>query len=96
VFWVTLTAPRNALLDVIHPYPALKKALLRLPGLVRPGPKAYGFVLGLDESGRIVRSLQDPSGRAFAFVTNAVEHEGMLYMGSLSLPYAARVALSPR
>jgi strictosidine synthase len=52
----------NALLDRLHPHPALKKALLRLPGFLRPGPKAYGFVLGLDESGRIVHNLQDPPG----------------------------------
>jgi len=91
VFWITLAAPRNALLDRLHPHPALKKALLRLPGVLRPGPRPYGFVLGLDASGRIVHNLQDPSGRAFAFATNAVEHDGLLYLGSLSLPSAGRL-----
>ena len=91
VFWITLAAPRNALLDRLHPHPWLKKALLRLPGFLRPGPTAYGFVLGVDGSGRIVNNLQDPSGRAFAFVTNAIEHDGMLYLGSLALTSAGRI-----
>jgi sugar lactone lactonase YvrE len=91
VFWVTLAAPRNGLLDRLHPHPALKKALLRLPGFLRPGPRAHGYVLGLDADGRIVHNLQDPSGRAFALATNAIEHEGLLYLGSLTLPYAGRI-----
>jgi sugar lactone lactonase YvrE len=91
VFWITLVSPRNALLDRLHPHPALKKALLRLPGWARPGPTAYGFVLGLDTKGRVVHNLQDPTGRAFAFVTNAVEHRGSLFLGSLSLPSVGRI-----
>ena len=38
VFWITLVSPRNALLDRLHPHPALKKALLRLPGVGAAGP----------------------------------------------------------
>jgi len=90
-FWVALVSPRNPLLDRLHPWPALKKALVRLPSLVRPGPRAYGFVLGLDERGRVVHNLQDPQGRAFAFVTNVVEHEGSLYLGSLELDAVGRI-----
>jgi sugar lactone lactonase YvrE len=82
-FWVALVSPRNALLDRIHPYPRLKRAMLRLPEWLRPGPRAYGFVLGLDERGRVAYNLQDPSGKGGAFVTNVVEHDGHLYLGSL-------------
>jgi sugar lactone lactonase YvrE len=91
-FWVALVSPRNALLDRLHPYPILKSALLRLPDAVRPGPRAYGFVLGLDEQGRVVQSLQDPAGSSYAFVTNVVEHQGSLYLGSLELDAVGRVA----
>jgi len=90
-FWVALVSPRNALLDRIHPYPRLKRALLRLPDAVRPGPRAYGFVLGIEGDGRVVHNLQDPAGQAAAFVTNAVEHEGHLYLGSLERDALARV-----
>jgi sugar lactone lactonase YvrE len=82
-FWVALVGPRSGLLDRIHPYPEIKRGLLRLPGFLRPGPRAYGFILGLDEQGRVVQELQDPAGRRCAFVTNVVEHQGYLYLGSL-------------
>ncbi len=90
-FWVALVSPRNALLDRIHPHPWLKRALLRLPDTVRPGPRAYGFVLGIEGDGRVVHNLQDPAGRAAAFVTNVVEHDGSLYLGSLEREALARV-----
>jgi hypothetical protein len=38
-----------------------------------------------------VHNLQDPAGQAAAFVTNAVEHEGHLYLGSLERDALARV-----
>jgi sugar lactone lactonase YvrE len=95
-FWVSLVAPRDPLLDGSHPHPWMKKALLRLPTLVRPGPKRYGFVLGLDLEGRVVTNLQDPSGSTFALVTNAVEHSGRLYLGTLSDEAIGRLALPAR
>ena len=51
------------------------------------------FAVVAKHGGRVVRTLQDPSGRTFAFVTNAVEHDGALYLGSLTLPYAGRLPL---
>lgn len=91
VFWVALLAPRVPLLDRAHPHPAFKRVLLRLPSWMKPAAKAYGWVLGLDETGQVVRNLQDPTGRGFAFITNVVEHEGWLYFGSLRLPAVGRI-----
>jgi len=82
-FWLTLVSPRSALLDALHPHPALKKALLRLPAAVRPGPKAYGAVVALDGEGRVLRTLQDPDGTKVAFATNAVPDGAWLYLGML-------------
>ena len=95
-FWVSLVAPRDALLDGSHPHPWMKKALLRLPAFLRPGPKRYGFVLGLDLEGHVVHNLQDPSGSTFALVTNAVEHAGRLYLGTLSDEAVGRLNLPAR
>jgi hypothetical protein len=39
-------------------------------------------VLGIDEAGKVVHNLQDPSGRV-AHLTGAREHDGRLFMGSL-------------
>lgn len=90
-YWIALVSPRNPLLDALHPYPALKKALLRLPGAIRPGPRRHGFVLGVDGDGRIVRNLQDPQGSAVALVTNAVPHGSWLYLGMLEGHALARL-----
>ena len=82
-FWLALITPRNRLLDALMPHPFLRKALLRLPGFLQPAPQRYGFVLGLDQEGRVVNNLQDPSGKSFAQISSALEHDGKLYFGSL-------------
>jgi sugar lactone lactonase YvrE len=91
LFWVALVSPRSTLLDRIHPYPLLKRALLRVPEAIRPGPRAYGFVLAFDERGRVVHNFQDPAGEASGFVTNVVEHGQHVYLGSLVRDSIARV-----
>jgi sugar lactone lactonase YvrE len=91
LYWVALISPRNALLDRIHPHPAWKTLMLKLPAFLRPGPKAYGRILAVDPSGRIVHDLQDPTGEAAAFVTNVTPHDGWLYLGSLQNDWIARV-----
>ncbi len=92
LFWLALYAPRDAMLDRLMPYPFLRKMLLRLPEVFTPGPVRYGFVLGLDESGRVVQNLQDPKG-GFAPISSAVQHGGVLYLGSLLEPAVGRVPL---
>lgn len=93
-FWLALVSPRNRLLDALHPHPALKKALLRVPSLLRPGPRRYGFVVAIDGEGRVVRSLHDPGGDRVAFVTNAVPSGDWLYLGMLHGRALARMRLA--
>jgi sugar lactone lactonase YvrE len=93
-FWLALVSPRNRLLDVLHPHPALKKALLRVPSLLRPGPTRHGFVVAIDGEGRVVRSLHDPTGGRVAFVTNAVPTADWLYLGMLHGHALARLRLA--
>ncbi len=84
IFWVTIVSPRDALADtVLFPHPFLRKIIRRLPPALMPAPKNYGFVLGLDSDGKVVYNLQDPTG-TFGQVTNVMEYNGMLLMGSLS------------
>jgi sugar lactone lactonase YvrE len=82
-FWLALVTPRNRLLDAVLPRPFLRKVILRLPAFLQPAPKRYGFVLGLDRTGRIVDNLQDPSGKSFALVSSVIEYGGKLYLGSI-------------
>jgi sugar lactone lactonase YvrE len=93
VFWLALASPRDATLDGLLPSPFMRRVVSRLPPALRPGPTSYGFVLGLDANGRVVHNLQDPTGEGYSNVTNAVEWNGSLYLGSLSENAIGRVTI---
>jgi sugar lactone lactonase YvrE len=90
-YWLAISAPRDRLLDALLPHPFWRKALARLPRFALPRPKRAGLVLALDASGRVVSSLADPTGTRYANVTNVVERDGWLYLGSLVEPAIGRV-----
>jgi sugar lactone lactonase YvrE len=91
LYWLAISAPRDRLLDTLLPHPFLRKILARLPRFALPAPKRQGLVLGLDAGAHIVQNLQDPTGSRFANVTNVVERDGWLYLGSLSERAMGRV-----
>lgn len=82
-FWLALYSVRKPLLDRLHPWPRLKELLAKIPDALRPGPIRSGYVLELDEDGRVLRTLQDPDGQRLFGTTSALEHDGELYVGSL-------------
>ena len=82
-FWLALFTVRNETMDKLHPFPVLKAQLSKLPNALWPKPKPYGFVLELDEQGRIIQSLHEPTGKHLKEITSAQEYEGFLYLGSL-------------
>ena len=92
-FWVCLFTVRNPMIDRLHPHPMLKRLLSKLPGLVWPAPKPYGFVVEIDPGGRYLRSLHDPTGKHIKEITGVVEHEGHLYLGSLHGDRIGKVAV---
>ena len=67
--------------------PILRKGL---PKAFLPKPKPYGFVLGLDIQGGVVHNLHDPTG-TYGMITSVQEHDGSLYLGTLSLDAIGRV-----
>ena len=83
LFWVALYSPRVPVVDSLAAHPFWRKVAWRLPAAVRPKPIRKAFVLALDGDGRIVHDLQDDAPEAYAPVTSALEHDGMLYLGSL-------------
>jgi len=89
-FWLAMYTVRNPAADALAARPFLRKVVWRLPEFVQPGPKPYGFVLGLDESGKVTHNLQDPRG-GFSPVTSVVEVDGTLWLGSLSATSLARM-----
>jgi sugar lactone lactonase YvrE len=92
IFWLALFAPRDAIADLLAPHPFLRKIVGRLPTLFQPAPKRHAFVLGLDESGRVVQNLQDPAPGSFSPITSVRENGGYLYLGSLLRDAIGKVA----
>jgi sugar lactone lactonase YvrE len=60
-FWLALPTPRLAIVDRMLPHPFLRRIVARLPKFLQPAPKRYSFVLGLDQSGRVIENLQNGS-----------------------------------
>jgi len=82
-FWLALPTPRLPIVDRMLPHPFLRKIVARLPKFLQPAPQRYSFVLGLDQSGRVIENLQNGSGDCFAEIANVVEYNNTLYFGSI-------------
>ena len=93
-FWLALVTPRQELFDhTLLPHPFLRKIVVRLPKFLQPAPQRYSFVLGLDQSGRVVQNLQNGSSDCFAQISNVVERNGALYFGSIGEDTIGRLPL---
>jgi sugar lactone lactonase YvrE len=93
-FWLALVTPRQALFDqTLLPHPFLRKVVARLPKFLQPAPQLYSFVLGLNQSGRVVENLQNNSPDCFAEISNVVERNGTLYFGSIGEDTVGRFPL---
>lgn len=93
-FWVALYAPRDAMLDALLPYPFARSMLARLPGLLHPKPPLHAFILGFDLDGRLREQYQYDGDDAYAPITSVREHDGALYLGSLSANAIGRIELA--
>lgn len=81
--WMGLISARSPVLDALAPYPTLRRLIQPLPEALRPKDVPYGHVVALDVDGRVVASLQDPSG-AYPKTTGALETADRLWVTSLS------------
>lgn len=94
-FWVALFSPRLPALDLLAPYPWLRKVVLRLPLWLQPQPKRRAMALAVDEGGRVVEWMEDDSAHPFAPVTSVRERAGFLWLGSLHENALGRIAAPP-
>lgn len=92
-FWVALYGPRSADLDALLPKPFLRKLVFRLPEWLQPSPAQDSLVLGLNPEAQVVANLQYRGEDAYAPITSVREHEGWLYLGSLSADAIGRIRL---
>ncbi len=93
-FWLGLVSPRLPLLDALADWPLLRKIVARLPERFKPAAKHYSHLLRIDSNGRVVESLQDPSG-GYHTITGALRTSGemgnWLYLTSLHERSLARL-----
>ena len=81
-----LVSPRNDLVDSLSDKPFVRKMIMRLPEAVRPKPERYGFIIEIDENGKVLQNLQGPTG-AYALTTGAISaSNGSTYVSSLVEP----------
>ncbi len=88
ILWMAAPSPRQAVVDLIHPRPWLRRVTYRLPESLKPKPLRHAIVLGFDLDGRVVHNLQDSTGTV-AITTAARYHDGRLFIGTLTEPTLA-------
>jgi sugar lactone lactonase YvrE len=85
-FWVGLVSPRNAIMDKLANRPFLRRVIMRLPEAMKPAPTRYGYILRMDAEGRVLETLQDPTGN-YALTTGAITlPDGRIAVTSLTEP----------
>ncbi len=82
-FWLALFTVRNEQAEWLSPRPFAKGVLAKLPKFLWPKPEPYAFAVKLDANGKIVDSLQEPTGQRLFAITSVTERDGNLYLGSL-------------
>ncbi|WP_371879554.1 SMP-30/gluconolactonase/LRE family protein [Nannocystis punicea] len=92
-FWIAMFTVRNAAGDFLAPRPLLKKMVANLPRALWPKPAPYGLAIEIDEDGKVLQSLHDPSGAAVHQVTSVHERDGALYLGHLHRDRISKVPL---
>jgi len=93
VFWIALVSPRSKLMDGLSEHTLMRKMAAGLPKFLRPTPKDYGHIIGINGDGEVVYNMQDPEGN-FPMITGVCETPDYLYLGSLISPNIGRLKWS--
>jgi sugar lactone lactonase YvrE len=86
-YWVALGAKRSKIVDYLHARPTLKRIIAKtipLDAFQKYFVPKVGVVVHLDARGPITRAYWDPTGEVIADVSEASEHDGRLYIGSIA------------
>lgn len=82
-------------LEFVHTSKAAKHLIAssrKLTELVS-GLRTKAMVVNVVADGKIVKKLEDPDGSVMSFVTNALEFEDHLYLGSLHTNFIGKLPL---
>ncbi len=91
IFWVAFPSKRKEIIDNLAGKPFVRKMVMRLPESMQPAPDRFGFIIGIDGEGNVIHNLQDPNPESFSPITSVEEHEGYLYLGSLTFEGFGRI-----
>lgn len=86
--WLAIPALRSKEIDLLAPYPLIRKLLGGLPANMLVPSSDLGFALGLSLDGAVKFNLQSHDGR-YHTVTSVNEYDGLLWLGSLAMPSIA-------
>jgi sugar lactone lactonase YvrE len=92
-YWIALASPRVAIAEKLLPHPVLRRIAAVLPPRLQPQPLPYVMTALVDGDGTLLRALHGPAGR-YVMATGVRQHGDTLWLGSLTEPGIARVALS--
>ncbi|KAF2985502.1 hypothetical protein EK904_008999 [Melospiza melodia maxima] len=98
-YWVAMAAvrpnPGFSWLDFLSEKTWIKRMIFKLLSqeTVTKFVPRYSLVVELSETGSYKRSFHDPTGVTVAYVSEAHEHDGHLYLGSFRSPYIGRLDL---
>ncbi|PVD25747.1 hypothetical protein C0Q70_13407 [Pomacea canaliculata] len=98
-YWVAFSRARHAnlpsVLDTYGTQPAIREHIMQMPreDVMMQSPK-FGIIVELDANGKIIRSLQDPSGHVYSGVSEVNEVNNVLYLGSFEKNFIGRIDLS--
>jgi len=80
-FWFGLIAMRDWRIEKLAPFPTLRRIIGTLPSEILKPNHSYGFVIGVDLTGKVTHNYQTETG--FTNISGVVEHKGKLYLGAL-------------
>ncbi|KAF7644410.1 hypothetical protein LDENG_00222470 [Lucifuga dentata] len=98
-YWVAMSAvrpnPGFSMLDFLSQRPWIKKLIFKLfsQDVMMKFVPRYSLVAELHDGGICTRSFHDPNGLVVAYVSEAHEHDGSLYLGSFRSPYIGKLDL---
>ncbi|KAM1605708.1 hypothetical protein PS2_026414 [Malus domestica] len=94
-FWIALLQLTREGFEFVHTSKAAKHlvaASRKLTELVS-GMRTEAMAVNVAADGKIIKKLMDPDGSVISFVTNALEFEDHLYLGSLNTNFIGKLPL---
>ncbi|KAI7839575.1 hypothetical protein COHA_006701 [Chlorella ohadii] len=93
-YWVALATPTTELVQRLPSSRLLRWLVAWMPDALKPKALHYGWVAEVSADGRLLRSLQDPTGATCHTISSVVQVGTSLYMGSMGTSHVCRLDLS--